>query len=144
MESELWALVAIVGIGCSTLFLAMPFLLIRTFMDRKLKIAEMQVRANERAVREGLEPIREEMARLRRETNDLVLSFDTTLQRLDARLQRLEQQVLAPAPQETPAQAAEPTGRPPRPPLPAAEDRSWVESHVAAEPQAVVVHRPPR
>jgi hypothetical protein len=127
------ATVAILAILCGTGVLSMPFFLVRMVMDRKLKITEMQARANEAAVREGLIPIREEVEAFRRETNDVVLSFDTTLHRLEARLQRLEQQVLAASPQET------------APPLPAGEKRSWVESHVPGEQQqSVGVRRPPR
>jgi hypothetical protein len=131
MESELIAIIVLASIAGGFGVLAMPFLLVRMVLDRKLRIAEMKLRVDERAVREGLQPVREEMARLRRETNDLVLGFDTTLQRLDARLQRLEQQVLAP--QEPAAQS-----------LPEAGARSWVESHRAVEAEPVVVTRKPR
>lgn len=131
MASELVALIVFMAISGGVAVLAMPFLLIRMVLDRKLKIAEMKVRANEDAVRDAVRPLREEVARLRQETNDLVLGFDTTLARLDERLQRLEAQLLA-SPQESARS------------LPGPESRSWIETQTTEEPERVVVNRKPR
>jgi hypothetical protein len=135
MESEVIAIIAFCVLGGALAFLMMPVLLVRTVMDRKLRIAELNARANESAIRAELQPLREEMAQLRRDTNDLVLGFDVTLQRLEARLQKLEHQALS-QPTSVPLPGVPAS-------LPAGERRSWVESHVASEPRPVAGRQPP-
>jgi hypothetical protein len=87
-------IVLIVFIGCATGVVTNALNVVKSYLDKKLKIEELRARNSEAALQEALRHAREEMGQFRHSTNDLILSFDSTLQRLDDRLQSVERVAL--------------------------------------------------
>jgi hypothetical protein len=95
MHEEPFLMIAIVVfIGCAAGVANNALNVVKSFLDKKLKIEELRARNSEAALQETMRRAREEIGQLGQSTHDLILSFDSTLQRLDDRLQSVERVAL--------------------------------------------------
>lgn len=93
-EEPFIMIVLVVFIGCATGVATSVLNVVKSYLDKKLRIEELRARNSEAALQEALRHAREEMGQFHQSTNDLILSFDSTLQRLDDRLQGVERVAL--------------------------------------------------